>query len=552
MGEATAEQGGRSWHSRLADLRFANPLYRLSLIGPTPGRLSRLPPEPWPGDPEAGAATLAGKLNCAGQVIDAIRPDWRSAALSTAALAELNGFGWLDDLAAAGGAAAKERAHALIADWIARDDGWHHIAWAPEVTGRRLAAWLAHAKFYSRGEGDEIGPALLASTARQARHLARVAGRSVDGVERLIALRGLVYTALCGFGGGRRIEGALRLFEREIARQVLPDGGHVERSPAAHLTALAALVDIRDMLVLAGRWVPDDLVSAIDRMAPVLRFFRHGDGGLALFNDSNEADAAMIDTVLARSGAKGRPPETAPHSGFQRLAADRVLVLVDAGPPPPAGLDRRTHAGVLAFEMSFGKERLVVNCGAHPSPHPAWRRAQRFTAAHSTLAIDDTNSAEILDSGGLGRRPTTVECMREEADGNIWIAGSHDGYLANFGVVHRRRLYLSHDGEDLRGEDTLVPQPGSAPPAAHAFTARFHLHPDVQASSIQNGAAVLLRLPSGTAWRFQTSGGALDIAESVYLGRRGAVRRCEQIVATGALAAEGAALKWAFKRLPKA
>ena len=108
---------------------------------------------------------------------------------------------------------------------------------------------------------------------------------------------------------------------------------------------------------------PVELQSAIDRMAPFLRYVRHGDGGLALFNDSNEEIAGEIDAALGLAEAKGKPPMAAPHTGFQRLVAERSLVLVDAA--APSMLDGHAHAGTLSFEMSVGKERLVVNCGAH-------------------------------------------------------------------------------------------------------------------------------------------------------------------------------------------
>jgi uncharacterized heparinase superfamily protein len=134
--------------------------------------------------------------------------------------------------------------------------------------------------------------------------------------------------------------------------------------------------------------------------------------------------------------------------------------------------------------------------------------------------------------------------VREEDAGNLWITASHDGYKGLFGLVHQRRLYLSRDGDDLRGEDTLTgPHTGS-------FAVRFHLHPDVQVSVIQNGAAALLRAPSGAAWRFIASGGKIELAETVYLGRRGEPRRSEQIVVSGPVS-HGAAIKWAFRRITK-
>lgn len=540
-GQARSAPG---WRDRLAALIYASPLYGLTLRAEPPQRLRRVPPPPWPGDVERGKAILAGRFVCAGQPIDAEKPGWRDPQLSEPALAELHGFGYLDDLAAVGGEAAQLRARSLIASWLDAEQGWHPVISDPEVAGCRMASWLSHAKFIARGQDDELGPRILESLARQLRHLARVAGRSREGLSRLIAIRGVVYASLCGLDDERRAAGAFKLLRRELRRQILADGGHIERSPIAQLRALAVLVDLRDMALDADQAVPNELGVTIGRMAAMLRFFRHGDGGLPLFNGTDECSPALIDAVLLRTGVKGRAADSAPQTGFQRLTADRALVFVDVGAPPPAGFDRSAHAGMLSFELSWGPERIVVNCGAAPSRNPAWRLAQRSSAAHSTLIVDDTNSAEILASGGIGRRPERVECVREEDGGNLWITASHDGYRPLFGLTHQRRLYLSRDGEDLRGEDTLTgPHTGS-------FAIRFHLHPDIQVSVIQNGTAALLRAPSGTAWRFIASGGKIELAETVYLGRQGEPRRSEQIVVSGPVS-NGAAIKWAFRRITK-
>lgn len=235
---------------------------------------------------------------------------------------------------------------------------------------------------------------------------------------------------------------------------------------------------------------------------------------------------------------------SAPQSGFQRLQAGRTLVLADAGRPPAAGYDRHAHAGTLSFEMSIGRERLIVNCGAHPGDD-AWREAQRTTAAHSTMLVGDTNSSELSRDGPLGRRPDMVTCRRDESDGNIWLDASHDGYQPTFGAVHHRRLYLAASGDDLRGEDRLE---GSRP---CGFTLRFHLHPGVQANLAQSGNAVLLRLPKGDGWRLTARGAALALEPSVYLGVQGETRRSQQIVLQGNHEPAETTIKWALQRETK-
>jgi uncharacterized heparinase superfamily protein len=256
--------------------------------------------------------------------------------------------------------------------------------------------------------------------------------------------------------------------------------------------------------------------------------------------------------VLTQSLSRGRAPSALPETGFQRLAASRTLVIVDCGAPPaarrdaapgglPRGADRQAHAGTLSFEMSVGKDRLIINCGAAPAAEGEWRDAMRATAAHSTLILADTNSSELRPEG-LGRRVEHVEADRQESNGAQWLEASHDGWLKQFGLRHRRRLYLSESGDDLRGEDVLEAEREVAMPG---FVVRFHLHPAVVASLQQDEQGVLLRLPSGAGWRLRVKGARVAIEESIMLA--GEPRRSQQV----ALYAEpdSSSLQWAIGRV---
>jgi uncharacterized heparinase superfamily protein len=265
---------------------------------------------------------------------------------------------------------------------------------------------------------------------------------------------------------------------------------------------------------------------------------------LALFNDSLEEDGVLIDLVLTRSETKGRPPPHAPESGFDRLQASKSLVLIDTGKPPPHGFDDHAHAGTMSFELSHERERIIVNCGAYRGPKPNWWRVARASAAHSVLVVADTNSVEIRADGTLGRIPSTVARERAEHEGQQWISAVHDGYRERFGLIYARQLFLSADGEDLRGEDKLTGLPGAA------FAVRFHLHPSVQASLIRESGAVLLRLPSGMMWRLRAAGAEVSLGESVYLGS-GEARRTQQVVLSGTVPPGGATVRWAIRREAK-
>jgi uncharacterized heparinase superfamily protein len=527
----------RRWlrDARLAMARM--PSLRLGRVPDAPALPVR---DPWPGDPARGARLLRGELDCGG-VIRALRPGfWGEGEGPSALRAVAHGFIWLRDLRALGTDAARLRARALVADWITGGAA-DPVAHRPEVAGARIGAWLGHYDFFAASADDAFRQRLMARLVADARTLSAALPPEHLDARSLTALKGLIAAAVAIPEHAAFLTRALRFLPQEIGRQVLPDGCHAERSPAAQLSALQDLCEIRALLQSAQVTPPAALAAAIERMAPALRVMRHGDGGLALFNGAREGNPALIDLTLTQAGRGGRGPSSLADGGFQRLQAGRSILIVDCGPPAPPRIDRNAHAGTLSFEFSVGRERLIVNAGAAPIGHPEWHDAMRATAAHSTLVIADVSSSELRPRG-LGRRPEQVEALRQEANGAHWLETSHDGWRKLFGVVHRRRIYLGESGEDIRGEDVIeapTPQP---------FTLRFHLHPTVSASLSHDQEAVLVRLPSGSGWRLRAEGVRLTIEESIYMGGPAEPRRSEQVVLTGY--ADGPQLvKWALTKV---
>jgi uncharacterized heparinase superfamily protein len=531
----------RRLFQRLAQPVYASPLYRRSLPRRADGAIQPIGADPWPGDGARGREIAQGLFRLAGQSIREPAPLGRPVGAEEGWRAAFNGFDWLPDLMSLG-AGAGPIARAMVERWVGESEAFDPIAWRPDVMGRRLSHWLAEPALLEAGIKAESRSRLFLSANHQARHLGRVLPAGLCGQPLLVAIKGLIYAGLGLSGGSKLLAAGLKQLTLALPRQLLADGGHVERSPAVQLAVLRDLVDIRASLYAAGHEPPADLSLAIEHMAPVLRMFQSGDGGLALFNDSDEGMAGSLDLTLLRASAKARALASAPQSGFQRLAAGQALLLVDAGVPAPPGYDGHAHAGTLSFEFSHGDERLIVNCGAQNAGRE-WRLAQRATAAHSTLTLDDTNSSILMADGtGLIRRPATVACRREEAEGNSWLDMSHDGYRPGFGLLHHRRLYLSADGGDLRGHDRLEGKGGNR------AAIRFHLHPQVMASLAQDGQAVLLRLPGGAGFRLRSTGAEVSLAESIYLGRAGEMRRSQQVVLACEVFGAGADVKWALTR----
>lgn len=524
------------WYAMRVPL-FASPLYRTMLGGKPAFRLTVAPPDPWPGDADRGAAILGGTFPLAHLVRsaegDAI---WDVADAPRDFSDALHSFRWLSDLRTLGGGAARRRARELVAGWCRRFGWFHTAAWRPPVLARRVAAWLGHYEFFAASADDELRARFFRALLRQLRHLDRVADAVDDPIDPLAVAKALVMAGIALPEDARRLGPGMKRLERILRRDFLPDGGHASRSPAAQVEALRHLVDIRSALGAAGRRIPDSLQEEIEKLAGVVRFLRHGDGGLALFHGGAEDENWLIDTLLAHAVPRAALPLRLPDTGYERLQAGRSVAVMDVGGPPPPGMDATAHAGALSFELSVGKDRVIVNSGP----------AARGSAAHSTLVAGGADSLKPRRGGGLQRSAGKASAAREGSAGAALIDARHDFYAKRFGVTHRRRLYMAPGGEDLRGEDTLVG------PAGVAFAVHFHLHPALGASLLQGGTAALLRLPSGMGWRLRAGGATIALADSAYAGEGGEAKRSQQVVLSG-MTGEGGetVVKWALQREKK-
>ena len=526
----------------LAGAYYRSPLHRLTLRGAAPDDLGLVFPSLTLGDPDQAAAIIDGSFLLAGRRVPFPRMPWSVLPPGPALARAMHGFSWLSDLRAAGNETARERARELVSGWIETNRRWSLPAWEPTALGRRLACWFAAGDFLLGGVSPGFKRTFLESVGEQARHLSQLGSTSPADPDSIAIVVGRIAASLCvGIGD---LDYALSLLERLLDRQIVADGGHVSRNPTLQLALLRDLIDVRAALMMTERMVPATLTSAIERMAPILRAFRHADGRLALFSGGKELTRSLIDTVLVASNTVERPPAGMPDSRFTRLAAGRTLIIADVGAPPPPHL-YRAHAGLLAFEMSDGRDRLVVNCGGYAGDDADWQTAVHSTAAHSTLTLAETNAAELADKLWRRAQRPRIDAERRETDGALWLDAHHDGYRSRFGLTHERRLYLDATGCDLRGEDALTGKPRSK--TAYPFKVRFHLHPHVTATAAEDGRSILLRTPGG-GWRFMAVGGAVGLEDSTYLGQSDVPQPTRQIVVAGETGEDGGRVKWAFKR----
>lgn len=519
---------------------------RWKLAGCVPEKLILSPADVWKGSADRGRWLIHGGIfTLEGDQLELHNANWEPDGVDDTWIKYIHSFEWLRDLKALGGYKGRMAARAMLGNWMEQYPHYNDLTWRADIMGARLSNWLSSFTFFGDSANEEFQEQFYISLARQIRHLSRTMPGNLAGIPMLQAIKGLAYAGLAVEGREQLLEQALNLLHKEINKQILSDGGHVSRNPQQLLEAIVILIDIRTALRQGGYPCPEKILHALDRAVPALRFFRHTDRHFALFNGCQEGHEDLMKQALMHAGSRARTLNSLPHTGYERMALGRGLIIMDTGKAPKWPHDTTSHAAPLAFEMSYGRERIIVNCGSHPT-NPDWQDTLRFTAAHSTLTIDDRNAYEIHKDGSLSRKAKKVTLNREDHIGAVLLDCDHDGYVPVNGITHRRRLYYADQGHDLRGEDTLDCTTGLT--KSHDITLRFHLHPKVSVSLVKDGEEAILALPGGTGWRFTASGAPLSLEDSIYLGEGIRPRKSKQLVITAKMDADKLQIKWALQR----
>ena len=518
---------------------------------------------------EVGQQLIDGQFFFAGELIKASSKSiWSISSPTPDFTAEMHGFNWLDDLAAVGDMQARQLAQAWSMDWITRYDNGKGPGWTPALTGRRMLRICAHARFLFQDMEKPHGRLVMRSLARQLNYLGASWKKETAGRPRLEALAGLIFAGVSFEGREKSLAMANKAIGGECKRHIGTNGEIVTRNPEELMEIFTLLTWVFRTLEDANVTPDKRLIAALERIAPTLRSLRLGDGTLTRFHGGGRGREGWLDQVLSDSRVrKSRPGELA--MGYERMTAARITLLVDCAKPPALPVSHHGHASTLAFEMSSSRYPILVNRGAGQKFGVKWERACRETSAHNTITIEKTSSSRIapvgIVSNTYGERlldtPANVTRSRKADQQGDWLLATHDGYSDAYGLVHQRRLYLSPDGREFRGQDSLtatteVERKQFKQATAHAsnlgitYRAHFHLHPDVKSKLTDDGKSIALQLPNKEVWVFRHEGGQVALESSTYLDQwRLKPRATKQIVVTSRVVDYSDRITWIFRRV---
>jgi len=405
---------------------------------------------------------------------------------------------YFEDLCARDADRRREWHRDLIQRWIAENPPGKGPGWDPYPTSLRICNWIKWAL-----QGNELSPEALHSLAVQTRYLCKHHDYFLLGNHLLVNAKALVFAGLF-FDGPKAqkwYQKGLGILSRQIPEQILPDGGHFERSPMYHNLVTEDFLDLLNLMRAYGRESDFLWQDELTRMRRWAFAMCHPDGQMALFNDAafgiaptageleeyalklglpaaeDQGEARLAPTAHdQRAGVGLAPTRFLEQSGYIRAVRGDAVLFADVGPLGPDYLPGHGHADTLSFELSLRGRRVIVDSGTSIYEDCEERLRQRGTGAHNTLQVDGRDSSEIWASFRVARR---ARIAGVKFAGPSAMEAAHDGYKRLPGCDLHRRTWRLTEGE-LAIEDEIEGD------TMHDVQLALHFHPDFRSVKVEN------------------------------------------------------------------
>jgi uncharacterized heparinase superfamily protein len=388
---------------------------------------------------------------------------------------------------------SRESISTLIDSWIASNSPGMVDAWEPFPLSLRIVNWIKY--FLASGKQAVIAAQWLDSLHNQTLWLEQSIEYHLLANHYFKNGKALIFAGLyfVGNDADRWLRKGLKILSDELVEQILPDGGHFERSPMYHAMILEDCIDLynlcaerpeREIGILAGQ-----LRGVVPQMLHFLLGMTHPDGAIALFNDAAFSIEPTPQQLAAYweqlTGCRLSLPVDQfwafPDTGYF-VMAPRVgdWLVIDCGPIGPGYQPGHAHCDMLSFELSLGGRRIIVDSGCGQYLAGELRTYQRGNAGHNTVTVDNQDQSEVWGAHRCARQARPISPSLERlADGAQRFVGSHDGYRRLPGSPLHRRILTWH-GKTIRIEDEI------SGAGRHRLESRLHLHPDCRLKHNRN------------------------------------------------------------------
>lgn len=285
----------------------------------------------------------------------------------------------------------------------------------------------------------------------------------------------------------------------------------------------------------------DDIIL---KMTSILNQYFHIDGSLPLFNGSNNIYTKIIYNSLNKDNYLIKRKFSNFENGIAFYEDKNKKIFFDVVQPTKDKINSNLSAGTLSIELSGHGEKIFTNCGASESygKNPEYLR---YSAAHSTIILQNTNISEIKEGNPHIKFPQSVVFRKEIKKNEEILEGSHNGYLKKFNKIVKRKLIIPRNKDKLVGEDSFISYKGNN--ERLIFHIRFHLADEISFNFTNSKKNVILKTKLNNIWLFK-SDTELVVEDSILVDNN-QTKPIKQIVLKGIITENKIVKKWSLEKI---
>ncbi len=280
------------------------------------------------------------------------------------------------------------------------------------------------------------------------------------------------------------------------------------------------------------------------KMTSILNEYFHADGTIPLFNGSNNIYTKNIYESLNKEHYLKKREFINIENGLAFYSDKNKRIFFDVVQPTKDIKNSNLSAGTLSIELSGFGEKILSNCGSTESfgKNPEYLR---YSAAHSTIVLQNTNISEIKEGSPHTKFPQSVVFRRETDNNQEIFEGSHNGYLKKFNKIIKRKLIINKNIDKIEGEDIIISNKESNNRLIYHI--RFHLVDGMILNFTNNKKNIILKTKKNNIWLFK-SNRELMIEDSILVDNN-LTKPTKQIVIKGILSDKKILEKWSLEKI---
>ena len=317
------------------------------------------------------------------------------------------------------------------------------------------------------------------------------------------------------------------LLKEQMRTQIDKNGFHKSNNPSYQAEFINNLYEIKNIFLFFEIKVPDSIQYQISNMTSVLGNLIHKDNSIAFFNGSNCANYNNIIKIInLTKDIKFKNLQNI-KNGIAVYSNNKFKIFFDVVKPSDKEINQNLHASTLSFELSYDNEKIITNCGSIEKRFVKRLDYFRYSAAHSTIIVANTNISELVEKKSYKRIPRNIIFENSEKEDSLTWTGSHDGYIKNFNKIVKRKIKIYKKFNKIEGEDTIITT--KLHNKKILYNIRFHLTPNCSCLITNNSKNVLIKTKGGQSWIFASKTN-LTLEDSIYIKDGKKIEQTKQIV----------------------